>query len=363
MIKLSRPILQKEEESGVINVLRSGHIAAGEITREFESLFAKYTTTKYAIATSSGTSALHAALLSLNIGHGDAVLTTPFSFIATANSVLFCGARPLFCDIDSMTFNISCEGIEKALKKNKKIKALLIVHLYGQPCDMDNITRLVKRHGIYLVEDCAQAQGAQYKGKKVGSFGDASIFSFYATKNMTTAEGGMIVTQNKNLERASRSIINHGRMARYMHSRLGFNFRLTDIASSVGICQLQKLDRLNAARIKNAAFLSENISSPYIETPFVDDDAVHVFHQYTLKVKKNRNGLKEYLKKNGVESEVIYPMLIPGQPFYKKLGYSDANLKEGRRACKEVLSIPVHPALTNNNLKKISNLLTDWKPR
>ncbi|MGA8849171.1 MAG: DegT/DnrJ/EryC1/StrS family aminotransferase [Dehalococcoidia bacterium] len=351
---MSTPVLAREEMEAVECVLRSGRLAQGAKVEEFEASFASYIGTKYAIATSSGTAALHIAFLASGIGHGDEVITTPFSFIATANAILFCGARPVFVDIDKDTFCIN-PGLIRA-KITSKTKAVLPVHLYGQPCNMKEIVRICREHNLILIEDACQAHGAEYSGKKVGSFG-IGCFSFYPTKNMTTGEGGMILTADSHIAERARMIRSHGQNGRYVHELLGYNYRMTDIAAAIGICQLKKLDEFNRRRIEHARFLTETLSNFCgLITPFVTPDVKHVFHQFTIKVTgdfaMSRDELKQRLKDRGIMTEVYYPLPIHKQPLYKELGYN-VSMPNAGKACAEVLSLPVHPLLTEEELDYI----------
>ena len=335
-------------------VLRSGRLAQGPKVEEFEALFASYIGTKYAMATSSGTAALHIAFLASGIGNGDEVITTPFSFIATANAILFCGARPIFVDIDKDTFCIDPSLIRA--KITSKTKAVLPVHLYGQPCNMKEIVKICREHNLILIEDACQAHGTEYHGKKVGSFG-IGCFSFYPTKNMTTGEGGMIVTDDSNIAERARMIRSHGQKERYIHELLGHNYRMTDIAAAIGICQLKKLDEFNRQRIENARFLTERLGKIRgLITPFIASDVRHVFHQFTIRVtgdfSMSRDELKQRLKDKGIMTEVYYPLPIHKQPLYKELGCNDS-LPDAEKACEEVLSLPVHPLLTEEDLNYI----------
>lgn len=361
-IRLSAPYLSQPEKKSLQETLQTGYIASGPKTKEFEEKFSQFTGAKFAVATANGTAALHTALKCLGIKEKDSVLTTPFSFIATSNSILYCGATPVFCDICIETFNISPEEIKKALKKNSSAKAVLCVHLFGLPCDIGEIRAICKQKGLLLIEDCAQAHGAEYKNKKVGSFGDCAIFSFYATKNMTTAEGGMITTNIKSLDEKCRQFINHGRDSKNKFSMLGYNYRLTDIASSLGLAQLEKLDFMNSKRIENARYLSENLAScKNIILPTVPLGYKHVFHQYVIRVKNKREKLRQYLKGEGIESAIFYPVPIYRQQVYKTAGYGNYRLKNTELACKQVLSLPVHPSLTKTDLEKIVQVLKQWE--
>jgi Predicted pyridoxal phosphate-dependent enzyme apparently involved in regulation of cell wall biogenesis len=319
MIPIASPIIEDDEIQEVVKVLRSGFLAQGPKVEEFEKAFADYTNSRYAVATSSGTTALHVALLAAGVGKGDEVITTPFSFAATANAALYVGARPVFVDIDPQTYNINPEKIEDAITRDTK--AIVVVHLYGQPAEMDHINDIGEDNELIVIEDAAQAHGALYHGRKVGSLADIACFSFYPTKNITTGEGGMITTDDEDIAHLARMIRSHGEGARYEHVLLGYNFRMTDIAAAIGIVQLKKLEKFNNRRIKNAEYLTENLEVlDYIKTPYVMDDAKHVFHQYTVRV-KNREKWMEYLRGEGIGFGVYYPRPIYRQPLYKDLGF------------------------------------------
>jgi len=350
--------VDNESMQAILDILKSGQLAQGPKVEEFETKFADYIGTKYAIALNSGTAALHVSLLAAGITRGDEVITTPFSFISTANCCLFCGAVPIFVDINDETFNISPYLIEK--KITTKTKAIIIVDLYGQPCDMDEILGICKRHNLVLIEDACQAHGAEYNGHKVGSFG-IGCFSFYPTKNMTTGEGGMITTNDEGIARKARMIRQHGQSQRYVHELLGYNYRMTDIAAALGICQLKNLDTANVKRIKNAKYLSEHISQIVgLVPPYVATKRKHVFHQYTIKVTDNymlsRDELQQKLSAQRIGSAVYYPTPIHKQQLYRNLGY-DESLPASESVAKKVLSLPVHPDLEESELKKIVEAL------
>ncbi len=362
MIKIAVPQINNLEKKSVLEVLESGHIASGPKTKKFEQKFSQFSSTKFAVATSSGTAALHTALKCLGIKEKDAVITTALSFIATSNAILFCGAKPIFCDIDPFTFNIDPYKIKKILKKNSSIKAILCVHLFGLPCNIEEIRHICKQKGLFLIEDCAQAHGAEYNHKKVGSFGDCAIFSFYATKNMTTAEGGMITTNSKFLASRCRKFINHGRISNNRFSVLGYNYRPTDITSSIGLAQLKKINSMNSKRIKNANYLTKNLKLiDSITPPFTPKGYKHVFHQYVIKTKNGRKKLIRHLLQNQIESAIFYPMPIYRQMIYRNLGYGGLYLKNTQNTCRQVLSLPVHPALKKEDLEKIVRVLKKWK--
>ena len=349
MIHMAKPQIGDDEKKAVMEVLDSGIIAQGPRVKAFEEGFAAMCGTNHAIATTSGTTALHVALLANGIGRDDEVITSAFTFIASANSILFVGAKPVFVDIDPRTFNIDPSRIEAAI--TKKTKAILPVHLYGLSCDMEPIIKIAEEHGLIVIEDACQSHGADYKGRKVGSFGTGT-FSLYPTKNITSAEGGMITTNDPAIDEKCRVLRQHGMRTRYYHDELGYNFRMTDIHAAIGLAQLNKLEKFNAQRRANARFLSENLQG--VATPHVPEGSTHVFHQYTVRVPGGkRDALRFYLNEHGVGSEVYYPVPIHKQSFYvRDLGYRD-HLPETEFATTEVLSLPVHPALSSADLETI----------
>ena len=354
MINISQPHIGEEEKAAVIKVLESGQLAQGPRVKEFEEQFAAWSGTKFAVATSSGTTALHVALLAHGIGEDDEVITTPFSFIASANSVLYTGAKPVFVDIERDYFMIDPVAIEKAI--TSKTKAILPVHLFGQTADMGPIAELAKKYNLAIIEDACQSHGAKYMNKKVGSWGSA-CYSFYPTKNMTTIEGGMITTNDPDIAERSRLIRNHGSPKRYLHTSLGYNFRMTDLQAAIGLVQLKQIDEWNHRRQANAGYLTARLGGvPGIQPPRVREGSEHVFHQYTLRA-ENRDSLLEKLTQKGIGSGVYYPIPIHQQPLYKDLGY-DVALPVAEAASLEVLSIPVHPGLNQANLNEIVASLT-----
>jgi dTDP-4-amino-4,6-dideoxygalactose transaminase len=358
MIPISAPVLGGEEEA-VARVLRSGMLAQGPLVKEFEEKFAAYIGTKYAVATSNGTTALHTALLAAGIKPDDEVITSPFSFIATANSILHCGAKPVFVDIGN-DFNADASLIEE--KITAKTKALLPVHLYGLPCDMDALRSICKKHDLILVEDACQAHGSEYAGRKAGSFG-IGCFSFYPTKNMTTGEGGMITTDDAGIAEAARCLRNHGSAKRYVHTCIGFNYRMTDISAAIGLVQLKKLDASIAKRMENAQALTALLDGVKgIIPPSVTSGKKHSFNQYTIRVTKEfpetRDGLKKILADAGIASEVYYPTPIHMQPCYKQLG-DWGNMPKSEAFAGEVLSLPIHPAVSKGDLKRIAELIIE----
>ncbi len=349
MIPIAKPLIGEEEKQAVLEVLDSGMLAQGPRVKAFEEAFAAMCGTRYAVATSSGTTSLHVALLAHGIGPDDEVITSPFTFIASANSVLFTGAKPVFVDIDPATFNMDPALIEAAITPHTK--AILPIHLFGLMADMDAIQAIAKKHNLAVIEDACQSHGAALHGKRAGSFGTGT-FSLYPTKNITSAEGGMITTDDATIAESCQVIRQHGMRRRYYHDELGFNFRMTDIHAAIGLAQLQKLERFNAARMANAKYLSANLRG--VTVPYVPDGYSHVYHQYTIRVSGGRrDALIEHLKAQGVGSGVYYPVPIHKQTYYTQdLGYS-MTLPVAEKAAEEVLSLPIHPALSQADLETI----------
>jgi perosamine synthetase len=354
MIPIAKPLIGAEEKQAVLEVLDSGMLAQGTRVRAFEEAFAEYCGVEHAIATTSGTTALHVALLAHGIGSGDEVITTPFTFISSANAILFVGARPVFVDIDPATFNIDPGLLDDAV--TPRTKAIMPVHLFGLPADMEPIVEVAERHGLAVIEDACQAHGAEYEGRRAGGFG-TGCFSFYPTKNITTGEGGMVTTGDERIAESCRVIRQHGMRRRYYHDELGFNFRMTDIHAAIGLAQLQKLERFNEARIANARFLSEHLRG--VVTPVVPEGRRHVFHQYTIRVPGGRrDAVLEGLKERGIGTGVYYPMPVHKQRVYLERGYR-VTLPEAERAAAEVLSLPVHPGLSGDDLEAIVAAVND----
>ena len=352
MIPIARPLIGDEEIVAVVSVLESGQLAQGSVVAEFEEAFAAYCGTRHAVATSNGTTALHVALLAHGIGPGDEVITVPFTFIASANSVLFTGARPVFVDIEPGSYNMDPDRIESAI--TPRTKAIMPVHLFGNPADMPRIMEIAERHGLAVIEDAAQAHGAAIGEKRAGSWG-TGCFSFYPTKNITTGEGGMITTDDDGVAERARLIRAHGMRVRYYHEMLGFNFRMTNIHAAIGKAQLPKLEGFNEKRIANAAYLSANLPSDKVKIPEVRSGVRHIFHQYTVRVLPplSRDDVRKQLTEAGVGTEVYYPVPVHQQQLYLDLGYEPEGFPVSEQAALQVLSLPVHPSLTEEDLQTI----------
>jgi perosamine synthetase len=359
-IPTAKPVLGREEVEAVREVFESGVLARGERTESFEREFAEYIGVEHAVAAANGTVALDVSLKALKVGPGDEVITSAFSFVASSNCVLFQGAKTVFADIDPRSFNM--DPLDVAEKITTRTKAIIPVHLFGQPVEMNALKEMAEDHGIAIVEDAAQAHGAEYRGRKVGGLGDVGCFSFYATKNMTTGEGGMIATNNHELQRKIRLLINHGDTGKYHHVILGYNYRMSEASAAVGLVQLKKLDKLNERRRKNACTLTAKIKKiSGLTPPYVRDDVWHVFYQYVLRVERGyplqRNKLVEHLEENGVEAAVHYPAPIYRQPIYKEKGYSKTSCPIAEDVSKRVLSLPIHPSITEEDIEYMADVL------
>jgi perosamine synthetase len=361
-IPIARPITTNEEFKAVEDVLKSGLLAQGKAVSDFEAAFSDYIGVKNSIAVGNGTIALDLALKALNIKQGDEVITTPFTFIASANSILYQKAKPVFADVDEKTFNIDPDEVRK--KITGKTKAIIGVHLFGHPFDVKAMQEICEDYSLLLIEDCAQAHGAEYNGKKVGGFG-TGCFSFYPTKNITTGEGGIITTNDNNSADLCKLLRNHGQSSKYFHTILGYNYRMTDIQAAIGIVQLGKLDEFNKKRVLNAEYLNKHIKLDGLEIPHKERNVKHVYHQYVVKIDKdliNRGEFAKYLTGSGIGCAIHYPLPIHKQPLYRDLGYTDENVNcpVAARLAEEVLSLPVHPSLTGEDLKDIVDIINNF---
>jgi dTDP-4-amino-4,6-dideoxygalactose transaminase len=354
VIRIAQPIIGAEEEAAVLRVLRSGQLAQGPAVAEFERAVAAYLGVRHAVAVSSGTAALIVALDAHGIGKGDDVIVPTFTFAATANAVLLTGATAVFADIDAATFNIDVTQIEKSI--TPQTKAIIPVHLFGQPCDMTAVMDVAARHGLIVIEDACQAFGAKWQGRLACTFGTACL-SFYATKGITTGEGGMIVTDDESVADKARLLRNQGEAVRYRTDVLGENYRMTEIAATIGLAQLQHADEWIERRRANAAWLTRHLES--VEAPLEISGAYHVYQQYTVRVPSGRrDALQEALRSQDIESAVYYPLCLHQQPLYVERGFS-GSYPVAEAAAREVLSLPVHAALSQDDLECIASSVNE----
>jgi dTDP-4-amino-4,6-dideoxygalactose transaminase len=351
LITVAQPLLGPEEQAAVLSVLASGQLAQGARVAAFENRFAELCHVREAVAVSSGTAALHLALLAHGIGPGDEVITTPFSFAATANTIMLVGATPVFVDIEPDTFNIDPLQVEAAI--TARTKALMPVHLYGNPADMRRLSSIATSYGLALIEDACQAHLASVDGQPVGTFG-TGCFSFYPTKNMTTGEGGIVTTQDPDIAERVRLLRSHGQSGRYNHVALGYNLRMTDLNGALGLVQVEKLERFNTQRLANATELTTFLRG-HVSTPVVRPGHCHVFHQYTIRVPNghSRNDWVRTLEERGIGTGVHYPRPIHQQPFYLAQGFK-ISLPVSEVAAAQVLSLPVHPALSSDDITRVA---------
>lgn len=368
MIPISKPLIEQEEIDAVVAVLKSGMLAQGPKTKELEDMFAKYCGVKHAIAFSNGTTALHTGVRALGIKDGDEVITVPFTFVATANPILMEGGKVVFVDICEDDFCIDPSKIEE--KITDKTKAIIPVDLYGQIYKYEEVKKIADKHNLKILEDACQAVGAEQNGVKAGNFGDAGAFSFYATKNIATGEGGMLTTNDDDIERSSKMFRHHGQdeSVRYEYLDLGHNYRLTDMAAALGVEQMKKIDRIIDTRIKNAKLLTEGLSKiKGILCPKVMEGNIHVFHQYTIRVTddfgKTRDELMEFLKSNEIGCGVYYPKPLHLHEHFRKMGYKEGDFPVSEMMSTQVLSLPVNPFVTEDDISFIVEKIVEFSKK
>jgi dTDP-4-amino-4,6-dideoxygalactose transaminase len=344
VIPIASPQIGLEEREAVDRVLQSGIIAQGPEVAKFEEEFAKMCGVKYAVATSNGTTAGHLVMIASGIGPGDEVITTPFTFFATASVIIMAGAKPVFVDVEENGFCLDPNQVESAI--TEKTKAIQPVHLYGELADMPSLVEISDKNKLVLIEDSAQAHSAGSWEGKAGSFGNAGWFSFYPTKNMTTSEGGIITTNSEELSSHCKVLRAHGMTAQYQHTEFGYNYRMTDISAAIGRVQLTKLDKFNSRRREIADKYNTSLSK-YVKIP--ENRRGHVFHQYTI-LCNLRDELKVHLSQKGVGSGIYYPTLLYN---YAPMSEFEADCPNAKRLTELSLSLPVHPGLSDSDVSKV----------
>jgi len=361
-INVAKPFVGEDEAEAVRQVLLSGQYASGPKVDDFERAFADYIGTEYAVAVSSGTAALYIALEAMGVGKGDEVIVPPMTFFATVSSVLYLGATPVFADIDLDDLCISPESVKD--KFSKKTKAIIPVHLFGASAKMDDLLNIAVSHNIPVLEDCAQAHGTEFNTRKVGSIGVAGAFSFFATKHMTTGEGGMITTSDSNLMEICKTLRNHGMSGRDDHVRLGFNNRMTEMEAAMGLVQLNKLDELNEKRIKNSEYLLDSLRKlHWAHVPVLKSKVKHTYFWCPVMVRqdfgKTIDDFKKHLIKNQIGFRRRYNEPIYKQPVLKKMGldYSGLYLPNVEKIAGQVIGLPNHAGLTDTQLARIVDVL------
>jgi dTDP-4-amino-4,6-dideoxygalactose transaminase len=344
--------LKDEIDSAISRVLNRGNFILGNEVMEFERKIAEYLGVKHAIGVASGTDALQIALMAIGLKPGDEVITTPFTFVATAEAIALLGGKPVYVDIDKKTYNINPELIEE--KITEKTKAIIPVHLYGQPAEMDKIIDIARRYNLYVIEDSAQALGAEYKGRKVCTFGDLACISFFPTKNLGAfGDAGMIVTNNDELAEKVRMIRVHGSRVRYNHEILGVNSRLDTLQASVLLVKLRYLDGWNDRRAEIAKKYTDGLFNiDGLVTPYCQPDSKHIYHQYTIKTKQ-RDELAQFLKEKGIQTAVHYPIPLHLQKAFSYLGYKKGDFPISEECASGVLSLPMFPELKDDEIEYI----------
>jgi dTDP-4-amino-4,6-dideoxygalactose transaminase len=353
-LKVQYEAIRDEIDKAVLGVIQTTHFILGPHGKALEESIAAYHGVRHAVAVASGTDALHLALLVAGIGRGDEVITTPFTFIATAEAISYVGGIPVFVDIDPVTFNLDVNKVDAAV--TKKTKAIIPVHLYGQPVDMGPLMQIARKHGLRVIEDCAQSFGAEYKGKKTGALGDIGCFSFFPSKNLGCyGDGGMVVTDDPSLAERMQSLRNHGSRVRYYHDEIGYNSRLDEIQAAILRIKFKHIDEYNRKRRDNAFKYSAALAGTGIQTPSEQRDTKHVFHQYTIKI-KNRDAVKQKLDEGQVTSSMIYyPVPLHLQAAYSTLGRKAGSLPLAEQTALEVLSLPMYPELTDDQIMRVAD--------
>lgn len=362
--RIAEPDIGEEEIKAVVDVLKSRWLAHGPIVEEFERRFAEYVGARHAVAVANGTAALKTLLWSLGIREGDEVIVPCFTFFATASTAIMVGAKPVFADIELETYNVDPESVLERI--TPRTKAIVVVHLYGHPANMRVLREIAEDFNLILVEDAAQAHGARTPEGSVGGLGDGAAFSFYATKNMTTGEGGMITTNRDDVAELARLYRDHGQASKYVHVVLGENFRMTSIQAAIGLVQLARLEDMIAKRRRNASILNEALKGTGLLLPVEKPGYRHVYHQYVVRVDPEKTGvsrdrLAEELRGRGVGVAIHYPKPLPDQPLFRALGYPPASAicPNALLASRQVLSLPVHSRLSVEQVRCVGEAVKE----
>ncbi len=350
--------IKDEVKKEIDKVCESQMLCLGPAVEKFEKKIAEYIGSDHAIGVSSGSDALLVSLMALDLEEGDEVITTPFTFFATAGAIARVGAKPVFVDIDPDSFNIDPEKIEE--KINENTKAVIPVHLYGQVTQMKPIKQLAEKYDLYIIEDACQSIGASQNGIKAGNLGDTGCFSFYPTKNLGAfGDGGLVTTNDENLYRKIKTLRDHGQNPRYFYSMIGGNFRLDGIQGAVLAVKLDYIDQWNQKREQNAQTYNSFFENSPVKTPKIEQNNNHVYHQYTIKA-PDRNELQKYLAKNNIASAIFYPRPLHLQECFNDLGYREGDFPETEKICQEVLSLPIYPELSNEQVEFVAQKVLDF---
>lgn len=347
--------LKEKIDKKMVEIAESSNFVLGKETEMLERAISGLCGVKFAIGVASGTDALILALSALGIKEGDEVITTPFTFVATAEAISRAGAKPVFADIDAKTYNIDAAKIEKAV--TSRTKAIIPVHLYGNPCDMDALLEIAKKYKLKIIEDAAQAIGAVYAGRRIGSFGDAGCLSFYPSKNLGAfGDGGMILTDNEESARMIKLLRIHGAISSYRHSVIGFNSRLDNLQAAILSIKLSKLEEWTKRRRAIAALYNSTLKE-VVAVPTEQAKGMHAYHLYVIRAGKKRDGLLDFLNKNGVESRVYYPVPLHLQECYRDLGYKTGDFPEAERASLETIALPLFPQMGDDQVNYVVDLV------
>lgn len=344
--------IKAEIDAAIASVLESSQFVLGQEVTAFEAEFAAYCQTRHAIGVNSGTSALHLALLAAGVGPGDEVITVPFTFVATVAAIRYTGARPVFVDIDPQSYTINIQQVEQAM--SERTRAIMPVHLYGQPADMDPIMVFARQHGLVVIEDAAQAHGAEYKGRRVGSLGDIGCFSFYPGKNLGAyGDGGMVVTNNPDYAHTMSMLRDWGQERKYHHVLQGYNYRLDELQAAILRVKLGYLEAWTTARRAHAAQYDELLIGSNIQTPTVMPYARHVYHVYAIRT-ANRDRVQQLLRERGIHTGIHYPIPVHLQQAHADLGYRPGDFLHAERAAWEVLSLPMFAELDTDQIEQVA---------
>jgi perosamine synthetase len=355
-IPLAKPDIGNDEIQAVLEAMKSGWVSQGKRVKQFEDSFAKYCGAKQGVAVNTGTAALHIALAALGIKEDDEIITTPLSCVATTNPIVYLKAKPVFVDVEPNTLNLNPALVEK--KVTPKTKAILPVHLFGHPVDLDPLMEIAEKHGLYLIEDAAQAHGAKYKGKKVGSIGDVSCFSFYTDKLITTVEGGMVLTNDEELADKMRLMRSFGmrESRKFFHPVLGFNYKMSDIHASIGLMQLPKLDGYIKKKRESIEYIKEQVDNSNLKLPSEQEYAFNVYYVCHVLAKKGKDRIVEYLERNGIETRPLLSF-IPEQPPYQEYRYNLNEYKVAQDAHRRGFYVSNSPLLTKKELDYLASTL------
>ncbi len=356
-LKRQYALLEKEINAALVRVAASGNYVLGPELKAFEDDFARYVGAKHAVGVGNGTDALRMALKALGVGPGDEVITVPFTFVATAEAIAELGAKPVFVDIDPKTFNMDPGLVERAI--TPRTKGILPVHLYGQVADTDALGRICEAHGLFMLEDAAQAAGSSRNGKRAGSIGTSAIFSFYPTKNLSAmGDGGMITTNDDKMAERLRFLRVHGSARKYEHSELGYNSRLDEMQAAVLRLRLPHLDAWNARRREIARRYDAGLAG-LVETPFVEPNCEHTYHQYTI-IAERRDELAAFLHERGIGNAIHYPLPLHLQPAFSYLGYRPGDFPVSENMAKRVLSLPIFPELRDEEVQEVISAIKEF---